>query len=221
MKQFLAIAILALLNFSSTTFANFTIEVCKVPMRRLIDTDIVGVKHVFMRGTKNGVSTALNFGPVSRTNDIALGHSFVANVTNEDYYDAECKVVLETESEFSFSLYWDAVVKHYQEAAQSTTYQVYGVRGKNCGMVAKDACAAACLTFPFDNINGQDHTANLLYGIGDIATHGGNAQNVHQVFGDGLGALGGIVREFEGGEQAGEVVETLGAVVKNQNCCVQ
>lgn len=180
-KQLLLSIIVIFLGLAS--HADYSIEVCRIPFSQLasdIDTTkFIKIFHVFVKGTTPLETTSLHFGPAN--NDfaaMALGKSFTAKISHQHYPDAECVEILSTYMKSLFENKWTTIKNAHQQAVATHPYHLYNTVGKNCGSVVQSAVEEAELKFPWPNINGQDHLATVLYGLGGDLTDPTNVGNV-------------------------------------------
>lgn len=174
---------ITIIFFSFASQANYTINVCKIPLSRLgfgVDsTSIINIFHVFVKRTTPEGSQSLHFGPI--TNDYAalvLGSDFPAKISHQDYPEAECIQVLSTFTKRLFEKKWKTIITAHEEAARTHRYHLYNTTGKNCGSVTQSALEDAGLSFPWPNINGQNHTETVLRGLGGDLTDVDNVGNI-------------------------------------------
>lgn len=170
----------------SATASDYKIEVCKININAL-----PGIHHVFVRGSSPVGSESFNFGPKNRATS-AFGTLLESEFTKADHPNAECITVFASNNDCDYLMKWSAIEQYFMESRNSY-YHAYGVRGKNCGMVTREAVESVGLVFPFDNINGQDNTAQLLYSVGDMIRGDNSQQKVEEVVSNLSGAVVGII----------------------------
>lgn len=192
--RFLLVAALLAVAQSAAS-ASYTIEVCKIPLSETVKVNskmLALLFHVWVRGTTPQGSTALSFetrdkNPVS----IVSGQMVAAQVTNDDFHgdNVICAVVFESEDPDEYVMKWSSI-QHVYDETRDIQYQAYGVYGgKNCGIVANEAIEAAQLSFPFQNINGQEDTAKFLYSVGDVVRRGNFDKETFQTIGESAGNI--------------------------------
>lgn len=140
MKKTIQACLLGLMA-SSAYAADYSIEVCLIPLSEIVAPQakmfVGSLQHVFMRSQGEGQ----NFEP-----ETPMGFmGDAAKIRTQNYATADCQTVYETNNANEHSTTWKRVKDLYNNAAQK--YQ-YSIADKNCQAVTKEVMATMNFSFP-------------------------------------------------------------------------
>lgn len=136
---FMAVFFAAFSWVSSVNAGDFSykIEVCSIPLTEIVQAQFKAIlahsklKHLFIRGTAKGDVKGLNFEPENKAD--WLGGKAIIGA--QDYPEATCTVLVETNDQGEYDDKWKEFVEEYDNAAEKLKYSV---KKNNCQKVTKD-----------------------------------------------------------------------------------